>query len=89
MAIVDTFTKLIFGQESDYSDAELRVIQVLRIVDDNVTLDAHRDMGIYLRALGVKEMITLVTRVRAAMADGVYIESARSPYFHRGSAHRH
>jgi hypothetical protein len=68
LAIVDTFTKLIFGEESRYSDSELRIIQGLRITDDNVALDGHRDMGVYLRALGVKEMIKLVSRVQAQMA---------------------
>ena len=70
LAIVDTFTKLIFGEKSLYSDSELRIIQGLRITDDNVALDGHRDMGVYLRALGVDEMIRLVSRVQAQMASG-------------------
>ena len=73
MAIVDTFTKLIFGEESAFSDGELLIIQTLRIVDENVTLDNHRDMGVYLRALGVHEMIQLVSRVRTGMLQGVYL----------------
>lgn len=70
MSIVDTFTKLIFGEESGYDDGELRIIEVLRIVDTNVSLDCHRDMGAYLRAMGVQEMIKLVSAVRRAILNG-------------------
>ncbi len=70
LAIVDTFTKLIFGEESRYNDAELRIIQSLRLTDDNVAVDGHRDLGVYLRALGVNEMIRLVSRVQDQMASG-------------------
>ena len=68
MAIVDTFTKLIFGEESQYSNQELMIIQAFRTVDTNVVLDSHRDMGAYLRALGVGEMIKLVSRVQQQLA---------------------
>jgi hypothetical protein len=78
MAIVDTFTKLIFGQESQYSGSELGIIHTLRIVDDNVTLDCHGDMGVYLRALGVQEMIGLVSRVSNGLAQGVHLEGAKA-----------
>ncbi|QFU74563.1 hypothetical protein EY643_02240 [Halioglobus maricola] len=70
MAIVDTFTKLIFGEEDRYTHRELRIIQAFRAVDTNVVLDSHRDMGAYLRALGVQEMIRLVTRVQGQLVDG-------------------
>ena len=70
MAIVDTFTKLIFGEEDRYSNRELRIIQAFRTVDTNVVLDSHRDMGAYLRALGVQEMIQLVTRVQHQLLEG-------------------
>jgi hypothetical protein len=63
MEIVDTFTKLIFGVQQDYSDSELAIIQVLRQVDGNIALDGREAMGVYLRALGVSEMIKLVSRV--------------------------
>jgi hypothetical protein len=69
MLIVDTFTKLIFGEGSRYTDGELAIIQALRQVDANVALDSHLDMGVYLRALGVREMIILVGQVRSFMAD--------------------
>lgn len=64
MAIVDTFTKLIFGEDDEYSNRELMIIQALRMVDTNVVFDSHRDMGSYLQALGVREMVELVSRVQ-------------------------
>jgi hypothetical protein len=70
MAIVDTFTKLIFGEEDDYSARELMIIQAFRSVDDNVLRDSHRDMGEYLRNLGVREMIQVVARVREFILEG-------------------
>jgi hypothetical protein len=79
MAIVDTFTKLIFGEEH-YSGREDLVIAALRLVDSNVTLDSHRDMGQYLRALGVNEMIRLVSRVETQLEDGLQVlASATAP----------
>lgn len=71
MAIVDTFTKLIFGEDSGFSPGELTIIQAFRCVDSNVTLDSSRDMGEYLRALGVREMIQLVSQVREQLAGGI------------------
>jgi hypothetical protein len=68
MAIVDTFTKLIFGEETDFSARELSIIQGLRLVECRLDMDCHRDIGIYLRALGVTEMVTLVSSVRCQMA---------------------
>ena len=70
MAIVDTFTKLIFGEEGQYSNQELMIIQAFRNVDSNVVLDSHRDMGAYLRALGVGEMIKLVGKVQSQLLGG-------------------
>ena len=70
MTIVDTFTKLIFGEEARYSNQELMIIQAFRMVDTNVVFDSHRDMGAYLRALGVGEMIQLVTRVQQQLVVG-------------------
>jgi len=71
MAIVDTFTKLVFGEEDEYSARELLIISALRAVDANVFTDTHRDMGEYLRALGVREMIQLVSQVQAELLSGV------------------
>ena len=64
MAIVATFTKLIFGEDDCFDSGELIIIQAVRMADPNLMFDSHRDMGIYLRALGVQEMIDLVGRVR-------------------------
>jgi hypothetical protein len=71
MAIVDTFTKLIFEEEGTYSPGELGIIEALRAVDLNVALDSHEDMGEYLRALGVQEMIQLVSRVHEQLLAGL------------------
>ena len=68
MAIVDTFTKLIFGQESQYRSSEQLIIQALRLVDANVAVDSHGDMGQYLRAMGVEEMIQLVSKVQRQLS---------------------
>jgi len=70
MEIVDTFTKLIFGGETHYTDLESQIIQGLRSADPRLTLDNYADMGVYLRALGVREMIKLVSQVRLEMALG-------------------
>jgi hypothetical protein len=68
MTIVDTFTKLIFGEVGCFDELELQIIQSLRLAEPNLALDDHRDMGVYLRALGVSEMIKLVARVQVQMA---------------------
>ena len=68
MAIVDTFTKLIFGESAQYSSQELLIVQALRLADANVAFDSHSDMGDYLRALGVAEMIHLVANVQQQLA---------------------
>ncbi len=73
MAIVDTFTKLIFGEEEDFNNGEQLIIEAFRLVDSSVMLDSHRDMGHYLRALGVAEMIQLVSRVQNYLADGLQV----------------
>jgi len=63
MAIVDTFTKLIFGDE-EFSDRESAIIESLCTVIPDLHNEGHRDLGEYLRDLGVSEMIQLVSRVR-------------------------
>ncbi len=70
MSIVDLFTKLIFGQVEELSEQELSIVQALRIADDNISMDSYQEMGVYLRALGVQEMIGLVARVRSGVARG-------------------
>jgi len=90
MAIVDTFTKLIFGEDSRYSNRELMIIQALRMVDTNVVFDSHRDMGAYLRALGVGEMIKLVGRVQQQLGSGMPVIPDTTPIgdHHSGALNR-
>ena len=76
MAIVDTFTKLIFGEEG-YSARELSIIRAFRAVDTNVLCDSHGEMGEYLRNLGVSEMIHLVARLREYMCEELRTLTAR------------
>jgi hypothetical protein len=90
MAIVDTFTKLIFGEESQYSNRELMIIQAFRTADHNVVFDSHRDMGSYLRALGVGEMIKLVSKVQDQLLgdQAMVAEPAVMSHSHAGALNR-
>lgn len=67
MAIVDTFTKLIFGDEQSLVPDELLIIAAFRSVEHTVMRDTYQEMGAYLRNLGVREMIELVGSVKAFM----------------------
>lgn len=69
MAIVDTFTKLIFGEQDNYQPLELLIIAAFRSVDTTVLRDTYEEMGAYLRNLGVREMIQLVGNVRRHLRD--------------------
>lgn len=71
MAVVDTFTKLIFGEQNNYSSLELLIIAAFRAVELNVLRDTHFEMGAYLRNLGVREMIQLVARLQAQLKNPV------------------
>lgn len=62
MAIVNTFTKLIFG-EVTFTERELSIIAGFRAVNADVLRDSREEMGEYLRSLGVREMIQLVSRL--------------------------
>jgi hypothetical protein len=89
MAIVDTFTRLIFAAQDGFNSREELIIQALRVVDTHVALDDYRDIGEYLRALEVAEMIELVTRVQANLA-GTLLATAttRASSAHGGRASR-
>ncbi len=76
MAIVDTFTKLIFAEDGEFSSSEELIIKAFRLVDTRVQLDSYKDMGEYLRALGVQEMIQLVTRVQQSLSEGLQVLAA-------------
>jgi hypothetical protein len=71
IAIVDTFTKLIFGEEGGFSGGEELIIQAFRLVDHSIARDGYREMGAYLRTLEVTEMVQLVTRVQVCLVDGL------------------
>jgi hypothetical protein len=66
LAVVDTFTKLIFGAVEQLDADELAIITALGRSDDGPDIEDLLSLGDYLRALGVSEMITLVERVRQA-----------------------
>ncbi len=76
MTIVNTFTKLIFGDEC-YTARELSIIGAFRSVDANVLRDSQQEMGEYLRNLGVREMIQLVSRVRQQLQEGIEIQTSQ------------
>ena len=62
MAIVNTFTKLIFGDDV-YSAREKSIIDAFQAMEVTVSRGDRREMGEYLRNLGVREMIQLVSGV--------------------------
>ena len=72
MAIVDTFTKLIFEDAGGFSARESLIIEAFREVDANVLRDSPEEMGDYLRNLGVREMIHLVSRLKEHMAEASF-----------------
>lgn len=85
MAIVDTFTRLIFSDiEGGFDAGEQNTIAAFRHVDANVLMDTYAEMGEYLRSLGVREMIHLVPRIRedleqSAAAGGISAPSEGIP----------
>ena len=89
LAIVDTFTKLIFGVEDEYSDGELMIVQALRLADDNIALDERHEMGGYLRALSVSEMIRLVSQVKQSLNNGSILALQEAPAAARATFIRH
>lgn len=68
MAIVNTFTKLIFGDDA-YTARELSIIEALRLNSGGALCENRRAMGDYLRNLGVREMIDLVSGLRQSLAE--------------------
>ena len=65
MEIVDTFTHLIFSGDDELSDRELSIVAALCSADSNAALCPTREIGAYLRELGVREMIGLVGEVQS------------------------
>lgn len=71
MAIVNTFTKLIFGDEA-YTRREQSIIDAFEAMDVAVIGGSRAEMGEYLRNLGVREMIQLVSGLQ------LYLSSCRN-----------
>lgn len=65
MEIVDTFTHLIFSGGEELSDRELSIVAALCCADSNAARCPPREIGAYLRELGVREMIGLVEEVQS------------------------
>lgn len=78
MAIVDTFTKVIFGQDADYDEQELAIVAALRTAEPLLARDSFPQMSMYLRSLGVREMVALVERVRLQLPPVVALANAQS-----------
>ena len=64
MSIVDVLTKLIFDAEVELHGTELLVVELLGQVDTSLAASSRRDVGEYLRAMGVDEMIAVVNRIK-------------------------
>ena len=67
MDIVDTFTRLIFAEEEGFGRRELAIVEALRCCEPELHAGDTAEMGEFLRALGVSEMIALVARVHRQM----------------------
>ena len=61
MSIVDVFTKLIFDAQSSLDDSEELVLSLLTHYDETLLKSTRRDISEYLRAMGVDEMIRVVS----------------------------
>jgi hypothetical protein len=68
MAIVNTFTKLIFCEEA-YTARELSIVDAFQAMDVNISGESRIEMGEYLRNLGVREMIQLVSSLQQYLSD--------------------
>lgn len=68
MAIVDTFTKLIFGEDREYTDQEIQIIDAFSLAEFGVPSRDPSVLGAMLRELGVRQMIDLVVRVRDVLS---------------------
>jgi hypothetical protein len=91
MAIVDTFTKLIFSDQEGFSPQEELIIDAFRTVDANVLQDSYCEMGEYLRSLGVREMIHLVSRIREQILCDIDVamKGSTEASLQKGDARRH
>lgn len=79
MSIVDVFTKLIFDAQSSLNDNEELVLSLLTHYDETLLNASRRDVSEYLRAMGVDEMIRVVSTVkRVYEKQGELLVSVRS-----------
>lgn len=68
MAIVNTFTRLIFGDDTGFSNQELRIVEALAAVQAGAIRPLESsDWAACLQAMSVAEMIELVGAVRARL----------------------
>jgi hypothetical protein len=67
MEIVDTFTRLIFAEDQGFGRREHAIVEALRCCEQTLYAGDTAAMGEFLRALGVTEMIALVSKVHAQM----------------------
>jgi hypothetical protein len=65
MSIVDIFTKLIFDAQSALDDSEVQVLELLTHYDETLLKASRRDLSEYLRAMGVDEMIKVVSVLKS------------------------
>ena len=63
LMIDDVFTRLIFGVARQWDEQELLIMRALSQLDEDVSHYGEFELGSYLRALGVQEMILLVSQV--------------------------
>ena len=86
MLIVDVFTQLIFDAESVLNDTEERIIDCLESIEGSLTHSPRRDIGEFLRAMAVDEMISLVAKVKRKMDQQQLIAAEKlshGPHIHR------
>lgn len=67
MLIVDVFTKLIFDAEAILNDTEEQIVACLELVEGSLAHSPRREIGEFLRSMGVDEMISLVAKVKNKM----------------------
>ncbi len=67
MSIVDVFTQLIFDADAVLNDTEVQIIDCLELIEGSLTHSSRRDVGEFLRSMGVDEMISLVAKVKRKM----------------------
>jgi len=67
MSIVDVFTKLIFDADAVLNDVEVQIIDCLQLAEGSLAHSPRRDIGEFLRAMGVDEMIFLVAHVKTRL----------------------